>query len=1668
MGENEEKSSGNLKTEEKIISNAANGEATIDATSFKRGKYWVSAYVGQSQEICSFFCDSAADLSICGEDVAKLGIRKPLMNPITIRSFDNISKQTITETVTLKLHLGNLNVSLRFYVCTTTHPIIGIDLWRNSTLNLSLNTLTERFDIGKYSFVTKPTEQEAIEELIRRKAEYKSKKKAEAKTESRNWARLENDVIIGQNDMANVILVTDTPLKANLDYVYISLYDGDEENEQLSIPCVLLSNNNGRFVVPIENKTKQILTLKKSTPLGEVKKCGEQIGDNTVLAFNIAEMEEAMKDIENEEKGQRNAQNQKMGRKPGRDSMNYSVNNVSQQKYDNHTDEQTKKSILKQTDGKNGRPPDKTVHFKESHAKEGETKMANDKQSSRDVQDIKTNKEENKGENKEENKETKAGQVQPEENNDPVKFSSMIGLNKVTNETLIKCLKDGIEVDLSMEVKEADIGINEDPVDIEEEIKRSKTCPYWPDKDAYLAIFDLSSVEEEYLEETKALLWNFRQCFFNEDCPEMFKKGIEMTPIEIKMKKGEEPTMRHPPRRMNDEKLAHLKQHLKTMLERNVIEELKDGIEDVYLNPVVMVIESRFYAKEKKRIVKSRFCLDLKHLNQHLATVQYPLPYTDEYIKNLSQPDFDTFTNLDCTSMFYQMNVTSRSAKKYLAFKCLNRVYYIKKLAMGLASAPALAQNLVEKIFKSADNTFCFVDDITCRSKGQAQHIRVDLPLCLALCSKYNLLLSPKKVDLMKSSVRVLGFQLSHCAKAIADEKKQKIAEMSFPITKKEALSKAAFFAYFVDQAPRLSELMSSLRRLAHPKVRFKPTDADKKQFEELKSYLLDERVGVIRTASTDPSVVTILFTDSSCHSLGCVACQLLPPLPNSGLDQEKKYLTIVACWSRKIDSSWSTYPVWLLELCALEESMHKLRWLVSGRKVYICTDSSTVRAWSSIELVPKDIARKIIRLQKYSYIILFIESRFNASDWTTRDNDIEKPQCRFPRFIENRVYGPTGPIPWEKLFSKSMAKEAEEFFKTKRRQEMSKAIQPLAELDQDEQEIKEEIKDITNVFKEPCEENNMEEEKTKDKAHDQKKSNESKKPSKQNKNKQVQNHSKNNMMKFIAAYTLTDDVVAEGVDEILEEPKLDNDAAKDIQLEEFEDDQIAGVRNLQNDDKNITKMKEMLINNEPNPGKDEVLLWDPVLINFIRNRSLYKINSQNILLRLWTKPDGQLLQLIVVSDSKLRDLVADTHCNETSSHQHAGQRRTTLALNNRYYNMSLRKTVANVINNCPVCQLNNHHKSQAQKSGNKIALQPNSVGEADLCGPIGSFGRSTNGNPRYIWVYVDVHSRFLVTKVLSSPSDDQIYEALLHTRDILCGLPDRLTMDNAIMKKNSKALKFVTDYGTDINHGLPNVSRCQGSCERAINTLMREVCKLHTAHPKTPFTRLVSTATYIINSTPCTNLDRGYCPKDIHFSNPPKDFLHHRRRAMGKEEDIGNMARAASEKTLLSDVKRFLKKRSKSSPTDYNKLLKVGTICLKKRTVFPTSAARKLCYKTLFKAFKVKSRVATNSYRCTDLQTDEEIIVPGDNLIKLSKLTEAEAIELCKGMEDVAAKCFVNDQLRVDEEMDASFMRREGAPQQRSARSATNEESRDAPTDDEKRSGDAIDSLRLDFGSSG
>ena len=276
---------------------------------------------------------------------------------------------------------------------------------------------------------------------------------------------------------------------------------------------------------------------------------------------------------------------------------------------------------------------------------------------------------------------------------------------------------------------------------------------------------------------------------------------------------------------------------------------------------------------------------------------------------------------------------------------------------------------------------------------------------------------------------------------------------MTFPKTKKEAVRRAAFFSYFLAVAPKLSELMVPLRKLAQPKSKFNPTDKDRDAFEKLKQYLMDPEVGAIRMPSNRQTDTLIVWTDSSCNTISALVTQLLPPLPGSKLDPTKKYLTIVGCFSRTIDENWTSYPIWVLELIALEEATRKFRWLLAGRVFYALTDSTTVRSWSSIEIVPKDIARKIIRLQSFNYRLLFIEGRLNPSDWMTRLPVENEPVGHHPRFVENRIYNGKGErMDWKKLFSQRRCDEAVEFFTRNRRQAMSHAVTPRPDEDAPEE----------------------------------------------------------------------------------------------------------------------------------------------------------------------------------------------------------------------------------------------------------------------------------------------------------------------------------------------------------------------------------------------------------------------------------------------------------------------------------------------------------------------------------------------------------------------------------------------------------------------------------------
>ena len=79
-------------------------------------------------------------------------------------------------------------------------------------------------------------------------------------------------------------------------------------------------------------------------------------------------------------------------------------------------------------------------------------------------------------------------------------------------------------------------------INVEAEIRKKRDVEYWPNYEEFISKFPgLDNVDEEYLDQTKRLLYSFRHVFYNPDRPDQFHRGINMKPVVIDRIKGMKP-----------------------------------------------------------------------------------------------------------------------------------------------------------------------------------------------------------------------------------------------------------------------------------------------------------------------------------------------------------------------------------------------------------------------------------------------------------------------------------------------------------------------------------------------------------------------------------------------------------------------------------------------------------------------------------------------------------------------------------------------------------------------------------------------------------------------------------------------------------------------------------------------------------------------------------------------------------------------------------------------------------------------------------------------------------------------------------------------------------------------------------------------------------------------
>ena len=870
---------------------------------------------------------------------------------------------------------------------------------------------------------------------------------------------------------------------------------------------------------------------------------------------------------------------------------------------------------------------------------------------------------------------------------------------------------------------------------------------------------------------------------------------------------------------------------------------------------------------------------------------------------------------------------------------------------MGVKVAPSVTQNFGERAFSCHRNAFPFLDDITVRSEDDRRHLKKDLPLFLAISSYYGLLLKGSKADLMVSKTRVLGFDVSPSSISLSKEKEEKIRSLEFPSDKKGMISALAFFSYFLGVSPKLSEYLAPLRRFGELNTRFTPTEKDREVFEMAKTHLLDPCVGALRFPSAKAEDRVFLFTDASKAAFGAILTQMQPPIDDPG---GKKHLTVIGVYSATIPRSQQTQAIWVLELISLYNACRKWASFLLSRSFIIVSDNSTVLNWSNLTLLPADLARKVLRLQSFNYKVLYVSTTMNPADIISR-------QCKadhlgvYPRFLHSKIVNSEGKsIPVEKLFSAEKQAQMETEF-VSRRQALVRPVSPseLKEtLKEEEEKEEEEQPDVGQKYMNTAvSEVNVE-------------------PVEQYAGPQTVAA----VYASVAVVSMDDDDMEAGRSDLVDE-EITEDVMKTVEIPNIEPMQQKKVRTWQKDGI-VAEMKTIVQTNRPTPSKLEALALPPQLRAFWTHRSLFVIKD-DVLWRGWTNAEGEVMPLIVVSDVALKNLMREAHeIGGIVAHQ--GARKLFQYLAGKFWTFQMRRQIGQYVSSCPTCTLANHPRTKPEKHGERIALQPNQVVEADFVGPL-----NLGGPEKYLFLMVDSHTRYAVGIATKTSTDEDVLKGLNHFRRVQCGLPQKLQVDGALLQKHSKTLAYLKAHNVSILHGLPRISRCQGKVERLNGSILRLLLKLQIASPKASIPDLLQESLMIYNSSPHSSLPLSYAPRDLHFVKAGGSLIDVTKRQ--PPESASSARKLASEASRLAwqhELQTYLRKKQYRSPTDFAAKLRVGDYVLRKRTSFPTGASAKACYKTVANAYEIETKLATNAFRVKSIIDNTTMVLPGDHLL--------------------------------------------------------------------------------------
>lgn len=322
---------------------------------------------------------------------------------------------------------------------------------------------------------------------------------------------------------------------------------------------------------------------------------------------------------------------------------------------------------------------------------------------------------------------------------------------------------------------------------------------------------------------------------------------------------------------------------------------------------------------EKPRIVpdlrKVNLARTAKEVPQHMPLI------TDLYTKC---GKFYCCTRLDLSEAFLQFPVAPEDRYKY-GFTLRDTKYQFNGIPWGDRLVAGHVQDSVATLLYPHRNcTFNYMDDIVVHSPSLSQHI-VDLNNVMATLNAAYLRLNPAKLELGRTSYRLLGKILSNRGVTPDPEKIAAVQQYPQPLTAKALERYLGILNWnqdFMLMHSMVLEPLFAIKTVKHLNRHWSPAVHD--------AWLLSKKLlaQYIQLTQPDFSQPFHLATDGCITGLGAMLYQKI--------DGEQR---IISTWSRALTAGQKNYSAWKLELLALKSALRFFHDYLYGAPFTIETD---------------------------------------------------------------------------------------------------------------------------------------------------------------------------------------------------------------------------------------------------------------------------------------------------------------------------------------------------------------------------------------------------------------------------------------------------------------------------------------------------------------------------------------------------------------------------------------------------------------------------------------------------------------------------------------------------------------------------------------------------------